>query len=1522
MNAGATPTPPRAFARRHHPRFTGGLLLLLVLWLLGIGEITPAHAQLAPAANPDLSAACGLDVILAIDESGSLQADEQTVRNSVRGLLEALSGTGSRVALVEFNLDARTPLGPAYLELPNSTDGPLGPTGALTLYLDNNYVPNGYTNWDAAFGKVAEINQAQGLAPLVIFFTDSGPNVYTNQFGSIVADETHALDEAIVSANTVKAQGSHIFVVGVGDTSAESRIVAIAGPERFPDHNQPFAQSDYTLTNFSQLTTALRQIVFSLCGPSVTLTSYANGANGVQPVAGQSFQGQVSVTSLGQLANAFVWTQPLTGAAAQVGVSQSTTTGTNGAAQWQWTPGTVAAPQPWASQFTLDGGSVPGYFFAGATCTRKTLNPAGGFTTSTFTLTTLPATFAVGPDDLITCDVFNERLALVVEKRANPTSVPESGGDVTFTFAVTNNGTAAATLTSLTDSVFGNLHNQGSCRADGTTQLAVGATYECAITKRLAGNQGTPHVNTVTASVRAANGNTSDASASATVTFQDSQPTVTLTRSVAPSALPEPGGAFTYQVQITNQSAGEELTLTALSDTPFGNLTTVGGAITATTCRVPQTLARAGTVGATYSCQFTATVTGVPGVYTDTLIAVTSDDDGNVQPFSRDQVVTISNLLPEATFQVAVTPTSRPEMGGVFTFALTITNRSAVEGITLTALNSTLEQLAATANLNHTCQLPQPLAPGAAYQCSYQALITQNSGVYAVDFSATLTDDEQSGLTLHTLGEVELTDLPAALLVTTQASQTTVAEPGADLTFVVTIKNESVVDTVTVTQVSDSIYGNLAPYCVPALPAVLDPAMSTQCQFTGPVSGAVGDLITHEVTALGIDDDGYAVSDSDLEIIEITDVPPQLDITQTARPANIPEPGGPVTMTLMIKNISPVDTVTIGKVETNEVELLVLNKESNAAVANAPTALVDISATCTPPLPVALAPGETLMCRFIKQVTGAVRGRHTSEVVVSGIDDEQLPLQQTSRETIDIIDVPAAIRITESSDPVSVPEAGAPVKFTIRVKNTSPVDYVTIQTLTSSRFGDLHTLCAGVVPTTLPPGESIICSFTKVISGDVDTILRHQTTATARDDDGQTISDSTQSAIGITDTPATLKITQLAEPSGVAEPGGMVTFTMTIRNSSPVDEVTIHQVEDSHLGDISAGCLPKLPTTLAPGAQMSCRFSHFVGGNATTVDQRMITVTGIDDDAVIVRDFDVIAVDVLDVAPMATMNATATPNQILESGGLVTMTVTIVNEGPEVTMVTALTNTLAGELNGVGTCTLPQALAANGGTYTCTFARLVEGVATAPPRNLFTATIADDDGNRRQITDKAEIFLVAVTANVQTSKDDALLIDRFIDPADEGKVSPGDTLRYTIRAVNTGNGAGGQVVLSDEPDPNTRLVAGSVTTSKGQILLGNGATDTELLVVFGELAIGESATVTFDVFILEGTGTTLLRNQAEVSYTTIFDPGGASRTDGSDDPSTLFRGDPTDTRVFIPPTNLAPDEEPTLRTFYLPLIQQ
>ncbi len=86
-----------------------------------------------------------------------------------------------------------------------------------------------------------------------------------------------------------------------------------------------------------------------------------------------------------------------------------------------------------------------------------------------------------------------------VVKDAAPVIVPPSGGDVTFTFTVTNqSATGAVLLTGLVDDVFGDLNGQGTCSVPQT--LAASESYTCSITEPLAGAAGSVHHNTVTAS--------------------------------------------------------------------------------------------------------------------------------------------------------------------------------------------------------------------------------------------------------------------------------------------------------------------------------------------------------------------------------------------------------------------------------------------------------------------------------------------------------------------------------------------------------------------------------------------------------------------------------------------------------------------------------------------------------------------------------------------------------------------------------------------------------------------------------------------------------------------------------------------------------------------------------------------------------------------------------------------------------------------------------------------------------------
>ena len=76
-------------------------------------------------------------------------------------------------------------------------------------------------------------------------------------------------------------------------------------------------------------------------------------------------------------------------------------------------------------------------------------------------------------------------------------TLPEPGGLVTFTVAVTNLSPEPVELTTLTDSVYGNLNGKGTCVVPQS--IPVSGLYQCQFTATVTGNAGEVHRNVVTA---------------------------------------------------------------------------------------------------------------------------------------------------------------------------------------------------------------------------------------------------------------------------------------------------------------------------------------------------------------------------------------------------------------------------------------------------------------------------------------------------------------------------------------------------------------------------------------------------------------------------------------------------------------------------------------------------------------------------------------------------------------------------------------------------------------------------------------------------------------------------------------------------------------------------------------------------------------------------------------------------------------------------------------------------------------
>ncbi|MEZ4731817.1 MAG: hypothetical protein R3E79_32250 [Caldilineaceae bacterium] len=98
--------------------------------------------------------------------------------------------------------------------------------------------------------------------------------------------------------------------------------------------------------------------------------------------------------------------------------------------------------------------------------------------------------------------------------------------------------------------------------------------------------------------------------------------------------------------------------------------------------------------------------------------------------------------------------------------------------------------------------------------------------------------------------------------------------------------------------------------------------------------------------------------------------------------------------------------------------------------------------------------------------------------------------------------------------------------------------------------------------------------------------------------------------------------------------------------------MTIQQVQDSRFGDISSSCLPALPALLVPQTHL-CQFTRTITGEADgTTFATTVSVSGIDDDAQPVADFDLGNLDMTDVLPCCNRRHRGAQSSIWKQGAL------------------------------------------------------------------------------------------------------------------------------------------------------------------------------------------------------------------------------------------------------------------------------
>ena len=428
----------------------------ILLALLATVVATATAPTVTATANPDLKPACGTKVIIVLDESGSIQnttGAEAAVRSAANAFAGGLADTGSQLAVIEFGTSAKRVFN--YTPVTSGAGGTLATT--FQPYFNGTASPadvyntpsqtGQWTNWQDALEEVKLLNAASGVAPLVVFVTDGNPTATgtSGSFATNVSSAT-ALTPAIVQANAVKAQGSHILAVGVGaalnNATSLGRLKAISGPDTVTNPaSLNLATTDVlAISNFANLPAALRTLVNELCKSSVTLNKLVDNGQGYVPGgAGWTFDGNVSTAS-----GTYAWLTPSPGAAGP----RTAGTGADGAVTFQWKPSVVTN-----STINLTEAPKLGYQIVGVTCQVKSLaNPTPVNLPVTLNGASFSAT--LGPTDIVTCEVKNKKInpSVAITKAVNK-PVVLSGTPVTYTIRVTNTGDVALNTVAVADAI-------------------------------------------------------------------------------------------------------------------------------------------------------------------------------------------------------------------------------------------------------------------------------------------------------------------------------------------------------------------------------------------------------------------------------------------------------------------------------------------------------------------------------------------------------------------------------------------------------------------------------------------------------------------------------------------------------------------------------------------------------------------------------------------------------------------------------------------------------------------------------------------------------------------------------------------------------------------------------------------------------------------------------------------------------------------------------------------------------------
>ncbi|MEZ4663485.1 MAG: VWA domain-containing protein [Caldilineaceae bacterium] len=1134
--------------------------------------------QALAAVNPnhDLQPACGINVVLVLDASGSIDTTEQgQVRTAASTFIDALQDTGSQVAIVEFATLGDTPIAYTevtsanmgifndYLSTSTSTPGPQYHDG-------RNSVDNGstaYTNWDYAFHLV---NLLATPPDLVVFVTDGDPTarggygsnaLVTSSTSSQVANHLNAAES---TANITKSNsgnqgsGSHIFAVGVGSGVSISNLERVTQQpaDAYVSSPSNFPAADYTIGNFTSLAADLANIAKELCASSVTITKLVDpigdGA-AYTAQAGWTFTGAVTVSS-----GSYNWLSPSTA----VGQNRSGATDANGELFFQWRPDNSNA----ASDITITESPQNNFTFVSVDCTVNGQSvPVAQ--TATFTIADIPS------DGFAACTVrnkFNATPELTLSKRATPSTYDAVNQSITYSYIVTNTGNVAlAGPVTVSDDKIVN-PNAVTCPAVNTVGNNDGnldANESITCTASYAITQADLDSGSVTNTATAAADNVTSNQATATVTAIK-KPHLKLVKTglldmtvVNPNDEANPGDRIDYTLTATNDG-NVTLHNVEITDTKLGTLI----------CTPSQPVAALAPM-ATLSCTGSYTLTQDDidaGQVLNSATAISdeapdaTDDETVAIPRTNELTLTKAGVLDLTT----VSPSNRADVGDTIHYTLIVTNTGNTTLHTVQISDPKLGTL--------TCAQPVDLAPGAALSCTGSYTLTQ--------------PDIDAGQVLNTASadSNETNPVPATETVPVpKAPNLALTKVGVlDMTVVAPTDRADVGDQINYTLVATNT-GNITLHNV----IITDPKLGTlTCT---PIAGS-----TLAVGAVMKCSGAYTLTQADIDAgqVDNTATADSNESQPTDASAAVPVPqidhlaltkAGVLDLTV----VAPSDRADVGdKINYT----LVTTNTGNTTLTGVTITDAKLGAlVCTPTAPATLAPGASMTCTGSYTLTQADIDAGKVDNTANADSDQTAPTPASK--TVPIPPAPnIALTKTGLIDrtvvaPTNRADVGDKINYTLVTTNTGNVTLTGVS-ISDPKLGALA--CTPSAPAPLAPGAAMTCTGSYTITqADLNAgTFVNTATASGTDPAGTKVSDeeTVTKSFGQVVSLTLSKSTATVNYDAVND---VINYTLVTTNTGNTTLTNV-SISDPKLATLT--CTPAQPTTLAPGASMSCTGSYSI----------------------------------------------------------------------------------------------------------------------------------------------------------------------------------------------------------------------------------------------------------------------------------------------------------------------------------------